>query len=640
MSTLRFSVRRLLLAAIAGPLAFSTAARGQATVTWSGGDSTWSQPDTNSFNATYASGDTAVFAGAGQGTVTIGSGVTPGQVNVTSGSYTFSGGLGGSTATSGLAKSGTGTLTLSGDAAANTYQGTTTVSGGTLVVSKANNVIAVPGNLVIENAVIRFGTTGGNPNLSNQIASTAAVTMSGSTAGFNGIGFADVNQSNFSISQTLASFTVTGGVVNTTNSASATGLTITGAGSITGGAGNTEVWYGSGGLGSFGSLSLVGMTGTALNPNAAAPNTFRLFGNNATRQTQVTIGSGGLSLDGSNILLGLGAEAGRLGSRIVLNGNVTTSGSSASSIMPPTSGDSGSFGTRQVALSSTAGSVTRTFTTGGGGADLTVSVAITNGSATTAGLTKAGAGTLTLSAANTYNGTTTISAGTLALAAVGSFASSPTITVGNAGSSGAVLDLTAKTGTFAFTSSQTVGGIGTIRMDAGDTARFAGILAPGNSAGILTFDGGTGLLSGTTQIEIFGASRGTGYDAIDLINAATLDYGNGVLALDFGSWLASPQSYQLFGSGSSSLLGDFSSVTIAGTNYAGLTFSGSNGVWTSQGTSPANQTLTFTESTGTLVIVPEPAAVALAGVGIAAAACALRRHRKSPPCPPSLTAAA
>jgi autotransporter-associated beta strand protein len=150
-----------------------------------------------------------VFAGAGTG-----------------GTVTISGALGGSTASSGLAKSGAGTLTLSGNA--NTYQGTTTGSGGSLVLSKVSGQIAVPGFFRIENAAVLFGTNNGSPFFDNQIASTAAVTMSGSTAVFNGTGWGGNAGAGatFWVSQTLASFTVTGGVVNATNFESATRLTI------------------------------------------------------------------------------------------------------------------------------------------------------------------------------------------------------------------------------------------------------------------------------------------------------------------------------------------------------------------------------------------------------------------------------
>ncbi len=55
------------------------------TVTWTGGNMTWSQPDSDSFNATYNSGDTAVFDGIGQTATDItidAGGVTPGAINV------------------------------------------------------------------------------------------------------------------------------------------------------------------------------------------------------------------------------------------------------------------------------------------------------------------------------------------------------------------------------------------------------------------------------------------------------------------------------------------------------------------------------------------------------------------------------
>lgn len=247
----------------------------------------------------------------------------------------------------------------------------------------------------------------------------------------------------------------------------------------------------------------------------------------------------------------------------------------------------------------------------------------------TVSLAKIGTGIQTLGGTNTYAGATTISGGTLALGLNGSFANSSLITIGSADSLGAVLDLTAKTGTFAFGPAQTVDGIGTLRMDASDTVLIAGLLSPGNSPGVLTFDGGTTLLSGTTQMEIFGGVRGTGYDGVDLVNNAILDYAGGTLLLDFGSWFADQQTYQLFGNGSSSLQGDLFAVTIAGSNYSGLTFTGSNGVWTSSGASPSGQTLTFTESTGQLVIVPEPGAIALAGIGVAMAGWSRWKRRRT-----------
>lgn len=108
------------------------AANGQ-TVTWSGGNTTWTQPDSDSWSATYNSGNTAVFAGSGTGTVTISGTVTPGQINVTAGGYTFAGGV--IDGSGGITKSGGGTLTLTGS---NNYSGATSITGGAITIQNGS----------------------------------------------------------------------------------------------------------------------------------------------------------------------------------------------------------------------------------------------------------------------------------------------------------------------------------------------------------------------------------------------------------------------------------------------------------------------------------------------------------------------
>lgn len=165
-----------------------------------------------------------------------------------------------------------------------------------------------------------------------------------------------------------------------------------------------------------------------------------------------------------------------------------------------------------------------------------------------------------------------------------------------------------------------LGGNGAI---AGAATITSGGLAPGSSAGKLSFGSSLGL-GGTTTMEILGDARGVdgGYDAIDV--AGTLTYG-GALVVNFASEPAAEQSFNLFDFGGLSAASNFSSITLTGAYTGALTDPTSSGTW--QG-NLGGAAFTFTTSDGVLnVAIPEPATVGLALGAIALSF--MRRQRRA-----------
>ncbi len=374
-----------------------------------------------------------------------------------------------------------------------------------------------------------------------------------------------------------------------------------------------------GGIGSAGGLSAIVLNGGVL--GLGAGNFARGLGT-ATSQVNLTNG-GGFAAYGANRTVNLGGASAAV---TWGTGNFVASGSTF--IL----GAAGATHTvdfqNPIALGSAG--TDRTIQVGDGSAavDAVLSGTLSGG----AGLVKSGSGTLSLTAANTYTGSTIISGGTLALGSGGSFANSALIVVGDAGSSGAVFDLTARS-TFAIAAGQTLKGKGTVLLGPSTALAINGLLSPGNSPGLLTYDGGgTVALSGTTLMEVWGTSRGAnpGYDAIDLLNGTDLTFG-GALQLNFNQTFADGTTFNLFTpDGTSSLAGTFSSITMVGSSYSDLTFTNNAGFWTTN-TGAANQSMTFNSATGTLsiIVVPEPAGVALAGFGVVVAGWAAARRRRA-----------
>ncbi len=222
------------------------------------------------------------------------------------------------------------------------------------------------------------------------------------------------------------------------------------------------------------------------------------------------------------------------------------------------------------------------------------------GTASNLALTKTGDGTqiFTNESVATYTGATSVTAGTLLIN--GNFAAA----TGNVTVSGG-----------------TLGGSGVI--GGATTIQAGGTLAPGNSAGVLTF--GNGLtLGGSTLMEINGLTRGTQHDGINVTGGA-LAYG-GSMSIVFGSaFLTGNTSFDLF-QFANTPSGNFSSVS--STAFYQFTLNSGNSF---NGADQFGNTWSFNHSTGDLFFtaIPEPSAfAALAGLGALGFA-ALRRRRRA-----------
>jgi fibronectin-binding autotransporter adhesin len=389
------------------------------------GGGTWAANAPNWFNQTLAlqnqswiNGSHAIFgAGSGAaGTVTLSGALRVGNLTFSapgSGSYTLSGAgvltLENSTVTTdaaatissvlagdtGWTKLGAAQLTLSGSLA-NTHSGLTTLGAGRLHLAKAGGATALAGDVQITGGVLTF------LNSTHQIHAGANVSLAGAASAFNGTA---PNTTAATVTQTLASLTVSGGTFN------AGANSVWHIGEVSFVAGDNRTFVGnSGSVQTYGRLSLVGMNGVS--SSTAVANGFTIFGNAATpaNRTTLTIGAGGLHLEGSRIHL----SGGTSGSLLVLDGTVSTGGSTGSTLervsggaLPPV-----------ISLSSSGGTVSRTFDIAGGGANLNIVPMITNGAATAASIVKTGNGTLTLSGteANSFTGDAIINAGILRLA--------------------------------------------------------------------------------------------------------------------------------------------------------------------------------------------------------------------------------
>lgn len=463
--------------------------------------------------------------------------------------------------TGGITKSGTGTLTLSGT---NSYSGGTSITAG---IVQANASGALGSGTIALSANSQRLSLGTGVTLSNNITL-------GSNSGAQGAGLLQT-------SSATGTASLEGTVTITANAAGGGHFANLGAGTFNVKGAITSsvpvvhrdgrVVYWGGGTG----YSAMTVTGTAALGAA----------NGLATSATLTLGgsaAGTFDLAGFNQSL-TGIAKGQNAATI---GNSSTSSDSALT----TTGTSTFAGTIQDTL-------------GSGNKKISL---IVNG------------GTLTLSAANTYTGSTTVKAGTLKLDGAGAI-NSTNLIVGDAGSSGAVLDVTTRASDFTVGAGKTLSGIGLVDATGGKVV-VNGTLAPGNSAGrisVSTSAAANGLTLGSTSTLSIEMTRGVTPDAgsnhdqlglnggLTIINGATLD----LTAIGSGTWTSNDLYFLIANDGSDAITGTFDGIG-EGTI---LTFDSQQFEATYLADSVGNS---FTGGNDfALRVVPEPACLMFGGIG-------------------------
>jgi filamentous hemagglutinin family protein len=458
---------------------------------------------------------------ASTGTSSLGGGVTLGgnsAVNVTGTQLTLSRAIGGPTF--GIDKQGSGTLVLSG---ANTYTGTTAVSGGTLRLGAANRIANTSAVTVASGATFNldsFAETVGS------LAGAGTVTLGSATLTSGG----DGTSTTFSgVASGTGGLTKTGaGVLTLSGANTYTGVTRINAGIVraSGGAAIADASQvtlanvatafldltddeGIGNLSGGGTAGgNVTLNGNTLTVNEAAATTF----------SGVLRGSGGFTKEGAAVLTlsGVNTYTGatavnvgtlRLGAanRIADASALTVAGGATFNLNNQAETVGSIAGGGNITLGSA------TLASGGDGTSTTFS-GIASG---TGRLTKTGSGVLTLSGGNTYTGATTINGGTVRASGGAAIADTSQVTLGNV--AGASFDLTGSERIGNLSGGGPLGGNVTLN---GNTLTV-------NQAGTTTFAGvagGTGGLikQGTGALTLTGANTYSGDTAV---TAGTLTLG-------------------------------------------------------------------------------------------------------------------